>query len=249
LLKAGLSKAGYERATTIISLETILRELEKGRVAVRDPGWYFVTLFGEPTAAGKWGWRIDGHHLSLNFTLDQGRIIAATPAFFGANPATVKAGERAGLRPLADVEELAWKLIQSLDDTQRRLARHDKLFPDVRAGVKAAPVPERPLGLAHAAMQRPQRVLMEQLLGAYLGNLAPEVAEAERVRLTKAGLGQVHFAYGGSPAPGDPLTYRLHGPTFFAEFLNVQNDSAGNRANHIHTCWRCLPADFGLDKP
>src|SRR5438270_3411215 len=106
LVKAGTSTGGYTKATTIMSLEAILRELEKGAM-VRNPEWYFFTIFGTPAKSGKWGWRVEGHHLSLNFTIDNGKVIAATPAFFGANPATVKQGPRKGTRALPEAEDLA----------------------------------------------------------------------------------------------------------------------------------------------
>src|SRR5207248_10299893 len=122
LLKAGTSPAGYTQATTIMSLEGILHELEKNGANVRNPGWYFLTVFGTPSKTGRWGWRIEGHHLSLNFALDHGKITAATPAFFGANPAEVKAGDRKGLRTLPEVEDLARELIRSLTEEQRQVA-------------------------------------------------------------------------------------------------------------------------------
>src|SRR5205085_2900552 len=102
------------------SLEAILHDLEKGGRTVRDPEWYFFTIFGTP--ARQWGWRVEGHHLSLNFTLEGGRIVAATPAFFGANPALVKAGPRKGLATLGDAEDLARELFQSLDEDQKKVA-------------------------------------------------------------------------------------------------------------------------------
>src|SRR5262249_5901586 len=90
LLRAGTSPDGYTKATTIMSLEAILNDLEMGKGPVRSPGWYFFTVFGNPSASGRWGWRVEGHHLSLNFTIEEGKVIASTPAFFGANPALVK---------------------------------------------------------------------------------------------------------------------------------------------------------------
>ena len=98
-----------------MSLEQILKVLEQGKGPVRDPELYFVTIFGTPSDHGRWGWRIEGHHISLNFTLENGKIVAATPAFFGANPAEVRQGPREGLRTLADVEDRALRLLQALD--------------------------------------------------------------------------------------------------------------------------------------
>src|SRR5262249_26484836 len=87
LLKVGTSDMGFEHATTIMSLENILLDLEKGKGPLRNPSNYFFTVFGTPSKTGAWGWRVEGHHLSLNFTLDKGKVVSATPAMFGANPA------------------------------------------------------------------------------------------------------------------------------------------------------------------
>ncbi len=97
-----------------MSLEQVLRELEKGKegTPVRDPELYFLSIFGRPSDGGSWGWRIEGHHLSLNFTLKDGKIASVTPVFFGANPAEVRQGPREGLRALADLEDRGLRLVQ-----------------------------------------------------------------------------------------------------------------------------------------
>src|SRR6202043_1913153 len=102
LLKAGTSEGGFKEAATIMSLESILAALEAKRKSkmVRDPQWYFFTLFGAPAKTGKWGWRVEGHHLSLNFTIEGAQVVASTPCFFGANPAEVKSGPEKGKRIL-----------------------------------------------------------------------------------------------------------------------------------------------------
>src|SRR5262245_4530713 len=123
LLKTGTSASGYEQATTIMSLEGILRDVEKKGAVVRNPDWYFVSVFGKPSKTGKWGWRFEGHHLSVNFSLDRGQVESPTPFLFGANPAEVKVGDRKGLRTLPEVEDRARELIKSLDDDQQKLAR------------------------------------------------------------------------------------------------------------------------------
>jgi hypothetical protein len=146
LLEAGTSPGGYTRAATIMSLETLLRELEKNGANVRNPEWYFFTIFGTPSRSGKWGWRVEGHHLSLNFTLDGGRVIGATPFFFGANPAEVKSGSRKGLRTLPEAEDQARKLAAALDDEQRKVAFRTRQFPEIEEAKSKARVAD-PVGL------------------------------------------------------------------------------------------------------
>jgi len=244
LVKAGTSPQGYEQATMIMSLENILHELEKNGANVRSPTWYFFSVFGTPSPTGRWGWRVEGHHLSLNYVVDGGRVTAFTPAFFGANPATVKDGPRKGLRTLPEVEDLALDLFRSLDDGQRKLALLPKQVPEVSD--KKGPQVGEPAGVPASQMKEQQQTTLKRLLQAYTSRLPAEVSQSEMQRVEQAGIDTVYFAFAGSTEPGVPHSYRLQGPTFVAEFLNVQADSARNPANHIHSVWRHLPADFGL---
>jgi Protein of unknown function (DUF3500) len=246
LVQAGTSPSGFAKATTVMSLESILHDLERNATIVRDPDWYFFSVFGTPSKTGKWGWRVEGHHLSLNFTLDQGRIVGATPYFFGANPAEVKAGPRKGLRTLPEAEDAARRLIASLDDAQQKLARQSKQFPEIEEA-KTGPRPGEPVGLPANQMTEPQRAILRELLDGYAARMPAEVSATELARLKEAGIDKIRFAYAREDEkPGRPYTYRVQGPTFRIDFLDVQSDSANNPANHIHSVWRDLPNDFGL---
>jgi hypothetical protein len=247
LLKAGLSEKAYGQATTIMSLESLLAELEGNGAMVRNPNWYFVSVFGEPSSDGKWGWRIEGHHLSVNLTLDKGKVVSATPIQLGANPAEVKAGARKGLRTLPEIEDLAKELIKSLDAEQVKVAKQAKQFGEVEA--KPRVTAKDPVGLPYAKMTDGQKATLWKLMEAYANRATGEAAEEELRRAKDAGLDKVYFGYCiEEEKPGKPYTYRVQGPTFVIEFLNVQADSAKNPANHIHSAWRRLPADFGLEK-
>jgi hypothetical protein len=245
LLRAGTSQHGDQEATTIMSLEAILRELEKGGAMVRNPQWYFFTIFGTPAKTSKWGWRVEGHHLSLNFVVDAGKVVASTPAFFGANPATVKSGPRKGLRTLPEAEDLARDLFKALDDGRKKIAYQDKEFPEIQ-GQTAAPNPGKPKGLAAGKLTDKQREILKKLIESYANRMPPDVAEVQLARVKEGGVDQIYFAYAGGVEPGQPHTYRIQGPTFLIEFLNVQSDSAKNPANHIHSVWRNIQGDFGL---
>ena len=243
LLSAGLSQRGYLKATTIMSLEKILHELEQGQNPMRDSELYYFSVFGEPSESATWGWRVEGHHLSLNFTLINGRLIAWAPSFFGANPAEVKQGSHKGLRTLAREEDLARELLKSLDQKQRAVAVIDVTAPrDILtradARVKIAP----PKGLPVAQMNQKQTELLGALLEEYAGNMPEELAQARMDRLRKAGLDKIHFAWAGGAERSQPHYYRLQGPTFLIEYDNIQND-----ANHIHSVWRDFHGDFGRD--
>src|SRR5687768_8534876 len=124
LLQAGLSQRGYLTAAAIMDLEIILSALEaaareanpagRGNVLVRDPVRYFFSVFGTPSPRGAWGWRVEGHHISLHFTVVNGSLVASSPSFFGSNPAEVRDGPKKGLRVLAPQEDSARALVMAL---------------------------------------------------------------------------------------------------------------------------------------
>ena len=154
LLKLGLSDKGYGQAETIMTLENVLAELEGTEGAMtRNPTWYFVSLFGEPSDTGKWGWRIEGHHLSVNFTLDKGEVVSATPMVFGVNPAEIRQGPKKGLRVVPEVEDTAKELIASLTDEQKKAAAQPKQFAEIKEKQPDAAVGD-PVGLPAKGVDR-----------------------------------------------------------------------------------------------
>ena len=244
LLHAGVGRGGYLKATTIMSLESVLHDLEGPQARFRrDPDLYYLSIFGQPSQSGKWGWRIEGHHLSLNFVVDHSKIVSATPAFFGANPAEVKSPHaRSGLRTLAAEEDLARQLLHALGADERRVAViADKPSGDVRSANAAQPPTDGPVGLAASKMSEAQVDLLIALVENYARNLPPEVAEAWLKEVRDAGVGRIHFAWAGGANRGEPHSYRVQGPTFLMEYNNTQNG-----ANHIHSFWRSLHGDFGI---
>jgi hypothetical protein len=246
LLKSGLGQDGYKHASTIMSLESILAKLEKGGRLVRNPEWYFFTFFGTPSKTGKWGWRVEGHHLSLNFTLEGGKVVSATPYFMGANPAVVKSGDRKGLQALPETEKPFRDVLAALDDEQKKAARQEKLFPEIAEAVTKPPV-GAPKGIAAAKLDAKQKAALMKLVKGYAARMPPEAAAYELGKIEKAGFDKVYFAYAiAEEKPGKPTSYRVQGPTFVIEYLNEQADSAGNPANHIHSVWENVKGDFGL---
>lgn len=253
LLKAGMSQIGYGKATTIMSLEAILRELEKSRKdgPIRDPERYYFTIFNAPSAKGDWGWSVEGHHLSLNFAVHDGQISGHSPWFLGANPATVvtemEGSPKKGTRVLAQEEELAFTLFNSLSpDLQKKALLDAKAPADIRgAGEPQAPK-YAPDGVAAKDMEQVQVKTLHSLIEAYLTNMPKEIADARREEIKQAGIEKIYFAWSGANKPGVGHYYRVQGPTFAIEFVNVQPDASGNVANHIHSQWRSLKGDFGI---
>jgi hypothetical protein len=254
LLKAGLSQRGYLTATSIMELETVLKALEeaqraagpqppRGAVLERDPEKYFVSIFGTPAEKGAWGWRVEGHHVSLHFNVVNGTILATSPNFFGSNPAEVRQGPKKGLRILGAEEDAARALLQSLDAAQQGKTIIDTTAPGdmvTMANVNINPL--SPAGLDAAAMTGPQRELLMKLLDVYIGKMTADIADDRLARVRKAGIEKVTFAWAGSIERGQKHYYRVQGPTFLIEYDNTQND-----ANHIHSVWRDFEGDFGRD--
>jgi Protein of unknown function (DUF3500) len=242
LMKASLSAAGYGKAVNVIQLEEVLRRIETFGLS-RDPENYAFTVFGDPGATAPWGWRVEGHHLSLNFTLVPGQPVAVTPAFMGANPAEVPPGPRQGLRALAAEQDLGRALARSLTDAQRaRTVIAAQSLGDIVTGPGRADSLAAPAGLALADMTGDQRGLAAKLIEEYARNMRGELAEQELRRMREAGLERIHFAWAGPIEPGRAHYYRLHGPTLLIEYDNTQNN-----ANHIHSVWHDPKRDFGLD--
>jgi Protein of unknown function (DUF3500) len=237
LVATGLSRRGYETAVTIMGLETVLAETDG---PYRDPELYFLTIFGAPGTHQPWGWRFEGHHLSLNFTSPVMALPAVTPSFFGSHP-----NERrdAGLvtRVLAPEEDLARELVKSLDPAQRRTALLSSSAPaDILAGPgRSLTAPE---GIRYAQLGELQRGLLVRLIKVYLDRHRSDVAAAEWTRIETAGLENVRFAWAGGLEPRQGHYYRVQGKSFVLEYDNTQNG-----ANHIHTVWRDAERDFGVD--
>jgi len=253
LLKAGLSQRGYMTASQIMDLETVLDGIEavqrtretspRGQPLVRDPEKYFFSIFGTPSTHDTWGWRVEGHHVSLHFNVVNGSLVAAAPTFFGSNPAEVREGPKKGLRILGAEEDGARALVESLDASQREKAIFKKEAPGdiiTMANVKIDPL--APEGIPMSALNANQRALLTKLIDVYTGYMAADIAADRVARLKKAGEDKIVFAWAGPMERGKKHYYRVQGPTFLIEYDNTQND-----ANHIHSVWRDFNGDFGQD--
>jgi hypothetical protein len=245
LLNSGLSQKGYAEALTIMSLDAILKVLEKDnpKAPARDPEMYYFSIFGTPGDKETWGWRVEGHHLSLNFTIVDGKVAVAGPAFFGTNPAKVLEGPRKGLRTLAVEEDLGRALVKSLTDEQRKTAVVTEAAPkDVISFNTRKAMLLEPVGVAYSQLNDDQKQQVANLVREYADRMRGELAAADLERIKASGWDKVQFAWAGGLELGQPHYYRVQGPTFLIEYDNTQNN-----ANHVHSVWRDLTSDFGED--
>jgi hypothetical protein len=201
LLTTGLSQRGMRKALDIMYLDEILFE-QGGARAIRDPELYYISVFGEPGTSGHWGWRVEGHHLSLNFTIEDGRVVSASPAFLGANPAIVRGGAQDGMRVLADEEILGRELLQGFaeKDRARVIILADAPADIVTEASRRAEI-GKPAGISYAEMTPDQRKAVVQVVSFYADRMRPEIAQVEMRRIEEAGYDGIHFAWAGGGAP------------------------------------------------
>ena len=242
LMQSAFSHRGSAKALNIMMLEQILHEMENNSPK-RDPSLYHFYIFGEPSTKKTWGWRIEGHHLSVSLTIVDGHHVVGTPSFYGANPGKVMQGPHQGLRVLAAEEDLGRELVQSFDAQQKKIAVFSETAPaDVINGPGRKAAVLEPQGLSAAEMTKEQRQQMMKIVREYVHNLRPELAREDMKKIREAGVREIHFAWAGGLEPGKAHYYRIQGPTFVMEYDNTQND-----ANHIHCVWRDMQNDFGED--
>ncbi|TAJ87717.1 MAG: DUF3500 domain-containing protein [Reyranella sp.] len=239
LFASVLSQRGLELLDGVRLLEGVLRE-QQG--SFRDPGRYYVSVFGTP-GRFPWGWRFEGHHLSLNVALPAPGHVSVTPFFAGAHPATVRDGPNAGFRLLGASEDIARRIMAGLDEQQRQAATiANRSFGEIVASPQREQDLGSPKGLLLGDMTGAQRTLLEALMDRFLGTLAADLLAKQKQRVLEQGLPTFRFAWAGSLTPGEAHYFRLHGPATLIEHDNTQNS-----ANHIHAVWRDLAADFGRD--
>lgn len=247
LMRASLSKQGEDKAHAIFELENVLRVVENRppNDTYRDPLNYYFSIFGDPNSTQEWGWRLEGHHISLNFSSLKGELISATPTFFGSNPGIVQVDLHRGKQVLEKETNLGFALLHSLDASQLKSAVYtDKAPGDILTSNNRKASLLTPEGIGYSQLNSAQKKMLEELIRYYLGNYNAETQKALWEKVTSAGLEKLHFAWAGSQINevGQPHYYRIQCPALLIEYDNVQNN-----ANHVHTVVRDLANDFGDD--
>jgi hypothetical protein len=245
LMRSALSEAGLAKVRAVMALEIVLREVETFAFS-RDPDNYAFAVYGVPAADAAWGWRIEGHHLSLHFSLVGDRYVATLPQFFGANPAELardfpKAGMKKGTRVLGREEDLARELVDSLDAKQRQAATiADRPYGDIVTRNAATLDPMTPVGVTFDTLTVAQQATLLKLVTAFAEHLEPPLAEARLARVREGGLATLRFGWAGSTRRGEPYYFRIQGPRVLIEL-----DNSGG--NHVHSVWRDADGDWGRD--
>jgi hypothetical protein len=244
LLASGLSSQGLVKTGNIMALEQVLQAIEGANARfIRDPELYYVSIFGDPAPGKTWGWRIEGHHLALSFTVVKGQHISSTPSMMGANPAIVPDGPHQGLQVLREEQDIARELAKSLSTKQRSTAIISEQAPaDLISGNLRNISPLEPAGIRWTDLTPEQQKIVWKLVTLYVERARGEVAEVDLARITEAGKENIHFAWAGGLDRGEGHYYRIQGPTFLIEYDNTQHN-----ANHVHCVYRDFKEDFGED--
>lgn len=239
-VRLALSASGFAKTELVRSLDDVLAQDNPTNYS---SGNYFLSIWGEPGEKGPWSMRWEGHHLSLNWLIKDGRVMSSTPQFVGSNPAKVLEGPLKDTRAQAQEEDLAREFLQLLDETQRTkaIAGADAIA-DVLTHMKSEAEPLEDAGVAYAELDEAQKAKLRELIEVYVAMQAAPIAEQRAAALTEEALAQVRFAWFGSTEVGEKHYYRIHGGGWVIEYANTQNN-----ANHIHTTWRDFSNDFGRD--
>ncbi|MEU8789692.1 DUF3500 domain-containing protein [Streptomyces sp. NPDC048643] len=272
LIAESMSIPAYARVVQVMSNEHVLRELNLpvfGHVAAtfRDARGYFLTFFGQPQPDTTWGWRLVGHHLSVNVTVVDGDLVSATPFLLGAEPA------RFGpFRILGEEEDAAFVLLEGLTGTQKErtvinsrppadfVTRTVSTIGDVEypayhgVGRRDAMITDddrkalayfraHPRGIRAGDLSPAQRAHFDDLLAHFVERARPGLVGREMDRIAAAGgVDELHFAWAGGTSMEQPHYFRIQGPVTLVEFDNAEDD-----ANHVHSVWRDPSNDFGAD--
>ena len=248
LMAATLDPDANQKAAAIMQHENILGplEVEEGTASWdRNPLLYYWTVFGSPGNAANepWGWRVEGHHVSLHFSVWGDEVTAVTPFFLGANPAEVPKGPQKGLRILGGREDMAIELMSTLTPEQRgKAVIHDKAPWDIPMYNATRAAVHDGEGLAGAEMNGAQKELLLALVTEYVNQVRPEVAAERLETIRQTGVDNFRIVWAGATDRSRDHYYRIHGGSFIVEFDNIQNG-----ANHIHSVWRDVDNDFAQD--
>jgi len=244
LVKSGLSAAGYAKTLQVRSLEEVLYLFEDGeeeyRRTRRNPHKYNITIFGTPGETGEWGWRFEGHHVSLNFTIKDGVVVSSTPEFFGANPGLIDAGPKRSLRVLGRREDLARDILKACNESQKKQMWISKEAPDeVRGAGVPQPVVTEPVGLRYIDMSPEQQKLLRDLIAEYVTAMPVQVVRDRMKAIEKSGMDDIRIGWWGEAERNQRHHYVVQGASFIIEYNNTQNE-----ANHVHAMWRNTSGDF-----
>jgi hypothetical protein len=259
MLSVSLSSQGYLKATGVMHLDNLLnmfvdtayyrKEINDDlRKVLIDLKWthrnYYLAFFG--TASDKnWGFKIEGHHLSVNYTFS-GDSVSVTPWFIGTDPAEMSITEYAGWRVLGQEEDLGLSLIHMLTPAQQKKATMQTEVPaDIITAAESGKRLVDYWGIKASELTKEQKALLQYIIREYVYNMEYEKATVEYAKILKAGIDNIYFGWIGPYEENKAHYFIVNGPTFIIEFDNAGGPRRAG--NHIHTIWREKGNEYGED--
>ena len=247
LLATALNDAGLAKAQRVMVLQEVLGERGGLFSADRSRDRFSTAIFGTPSPTSPWGWRFEGHHLTLSFTLVGTEVVSVTPSSFSSNPNMVSDGRHRGLVALVEEEGLGRRLFGDLSPANRRRAViAESAFGNVLtlAGRENRVAGSPPAGVPFADLAPAQVDLAMRLVEVYaVDHLNAPLAAAQRDRVRAGDLMAARFGWAGAERPGDMIYYRLHGDGFLIEFASLRN-----QPRHLHTIRHDLERNLGAHR-
>jgi hypothetical protein len=259
ILSAALSSQGYLKATGIMHLDELINRFydtlyqqkafsDTTYKFIKGLQWsprnYYFAFFGSPTDR-QWGFKLEGHHLSVNFTFVNDKI-SVTPFFVGTDPAEYLISEYAGWRVLGEEEDLGLRFIQTLTEQQKKKAIASGEVPrDIITGAESGKRLVDNWGIKGAELTGAQKAILQNLVREFVFNLEYEKAVVAYDKITKEGIDNIYLGWIGGLEEKQAHYYIVNGPTFLIEFDN--NGGPRKSANHIHAIWREKGNEYGGD--
>jgi len=241
VMQATLSTEGYNRVMAEWNADDVLAAQGGGGQLQFGKKYYWIALIGAPSETSPWQWQWGGHHVTVNATM-VGSNISLTPSFIGCQPCTYTDASGKSVRPLGDIEDEAFALVNSLDATQQKAAILGPNYIDLVLGPGQDGKVIQPEGLPASQLNADQQAALLKLIGHYTG-LVYDAAAAARMAEVKAALAQTYLAWYGPTTKGSAVYFRIAGPTVAIEYSPQQ--LGGNAANHIHGIYRDPTNDYG----
>lgn len=245
ILRTILSEQGYQKALFIMQYD---EDTHTRLAAARAPiahrygqEKYWTWIFGRPAVNEEWGFKFEGHHLSINMTFSA-KGVSCTPHFTGINPGLIAKGMNAGKYILYHESEVGKNLFLSLSENQITRALVDTLpfTIDVLTQTGQEPHLSANKGLPYPEMNARQKAMVNAIISAWVDNFHPDIAGPKK-KLMAAYLNKIRFVWMGTRSVNDLHYYGLLGPGWVIEFATRDQG-----IQHFHTLWRIMPDDFGI---
>jgi hypothetical protein len=240
VLAASLSPMGYQKVVEIVDADEVLKGEGGPGGLIFGKDEFYLSFVGTPSETDPWMWQFGGHHLAINATIAGARGVL-TPSLTATQPATYQLNGKT-VRPLGRENDLAFKLVNSLNEEQRGSAVLKYKVADLVLGPGRDGKTIAPEGIPGSKLTEEQKVILLDLVHEWVGIDNDSNASAKLAEI-KASINDTWFAWSGPLTNGSPVYFRVQGPTVVIEY--APQKLGGNPANHIHTIYRDPTNDYG----